>query len=116
VQELDPQNTLFSFKLYRQHCLELNSRNNHIKDLRILKNRDLSKLILVDNSPQTYLFQKSNAIPIIPFTNDPQDSEMLKLERFLESLSAVSDVRPFLRDYFKLDQYHNFKNMFRLVK
>jgi TFIIF-interacting CTD phosphatase-like protein len=57
----------------------MHSRTSHVKDLRILKNRDLSKVILVDNSPHTYLFQKNNAIPIISFFNDSEDSELLKL-------------------------------------
>jgi CTD small phosphatase-like protein 2 len=70
LQELDPDNSIFSFKLFRQHCFEMHSRTGHVKDLRILKNRDLSKVILVDNSPHTYLFQKNNAIPIISFFND----------------------------------------------
>lgn len=113
---LDPTNTIFSFRLFRQHCIEVNSHISYVKDLRILKNRDLSKVILIDNSPQSYLFQKSNAVPIIPFSSNKQDRELLRLETFLMSLSEVADVRPVLRDYFKLDRYHNSKNIFRLVK
>ena len=57
----------------------MNSRVSYVKDLRILGNRDMSKVVLIDNSPQTYLFQKRNAVPIISFLNDEKDSEMLKL-------------------------------------
>ena len=57
----------------------MHSRTNHVKDLRILKNRDLSKIILVDNCPATYLFQKNNAITIVSFFNDQTDTELLKL-------------------------------------
>lgn len=70
LDELDPDHTIFSFRLFRQHCFELHSRSGHIKDLRIIKNRDLSRVVLVDNSPHTYLFQKNNAIPIVSFFND----------------------------------------------
>jgi TFIIF-interacting CTD phosphatase-like protein len=45
-----------------------------VKDLRILKDRDPSKLILIDNSPQAYLFQKNNAVPVIPFFTDKEDT------------------------------------------
>jgi len=55
------------------------SRTNHVKDLRILKNRDLSKVVIVDNCPATYLFQKNNAIPIISFFDDKADTELIKL-------------------------------------
>jgi CTD small phosphatase-like protein 2 len=116
LKVLDPDCKFFSFRLFRQHCFEMHSRVNHVKDLRILKNRDLSKVILIDNNPQAYLFQKNNAVPIIPFFNDANDNELLKLEIFLDKISDAKDVRPILRDYFKLDQYHTYKNMFRLVK
>jgi len=71
LKEIDPNGDIFSFKLYRQHCFEMQSKTAHVKDLRILKGRDLSRVILIDNSPHTYLFQKNNAIPIISFFNDP---------------------------------------------
>lgn len=87
-----------------------------MKDLRILKNRDLSKVVLIDNSPHTYLFQKNNAVPIISFFNDTEDSEMLKLEKFLDGLQEARDVRTVLREYFRLDQYHHYSNVTKLVK
>lgn len=70
LEELDPDHSIFSFRLFRQHCFEMHSRSGHIKDLRVLKNRDLSRVVLVDNSPHTYLFQKNNAVPIVSFFND----------------------------------------------
>lgn len=91
------------------HCV-------HVKDLRVLKNRDIANILLVDNSPHTYLFQKDNGIPIIPFSDDLNDTEMLKLETFLLKLSESKDVRRTLKEYFKFDQYHRFGNMVRLVK
>jgi TFIIF-interacting CTD phosphatase-like protein len=52
-----------------------------------MKDRDLGRVILIDNSPHTYLFQKSNAIPIVSFLNDRDDKEMLKLEEFLMQMT-----------------------------
>ena len=46
-----------------------------VKDLRVL-NRELSKLILVDNAAYSYGYQLSNGIPIIPFFDDKQDIEL----------------------------------------
>ena len=92
------------------------SRTGHVKDLRILRNRDLARVVLIDNSPHTYLFQKNNAVPIISFFNDSEDGEMLKLEKFLEGLQEARDVRAVLREYFRLDQYHHYTNVTKLVK
>jgi len=50
----------------------MQSKSGHVKDLRILE-RDLSRVVLVDNSPITYLFQKHNGIPIVSFVDDPRD-------------------------------------------
>ena len=48
LNEIDPIGEYFSFRLYRQHCLR---RENYlVKDLRIISNRDLSQVVLVDNS------------------------------------------------------------------
>jgi CTD small phosphatase-like protein 2 len=38
--------------------------------LRILKNRDLETVLLVDNAAYSYYFQLENGIPIIPFYDD----------------------------------------------
>ena len=44
----------------------------HIKDLRIL-NRDLSQVILVDNSVFTYWLNIDNGVPILPFKGIQDD-------------------------------------------
>jgi TFIIF-interacting CTD phosphatase-like protein len=48
----------------------MHSRVSHVKDLRVLGNRDLSKVVLIDNSPHSYVFQKKNGIPIVSFICD----------------------------------------------
>ena len=45
-----------------------------IKDLRIFSNRDLAKMVLVDNAAHSYYFQLSNGIPIIPYYFDKKDT------------------------------------------
>ncbi len=43
-----------------------------LQDLQCL-GRDLNDVIIVDNSPHSYIFQPENALPIGTFIDDPQD-------------------------------------------
>lgn len=42
--------------------------------MRILANRDLKNIVLVDNAAYSFGFQINNGIPIIPFYDDPNDT------------------------------------------
>ncbi|KAJ1640437.1 hypothetical protein T492DRAFT_855194 [Pavlovales sp. CCMP2436] len=58
--------------------------------------RDLTKTMIIDNSPQL-----DNGIPIESWFDDPNDRELLK------SLLDTDDVRPNIRSKFKLHELIN---------
>jgi CTD small phosphatase-like protein 2 len=74
-----------------------------LKDLNVL-GRDLKKAVLVDNSPHAFGYQVDNGVPIESWFDDPNDTELLKLERFLRSLHGVDDVRSVIKKVFRTYQ------------
>jgi CTD small phosphatase-like protein 2 len=73
---------------------------NFLKDLTVL-GRDMSQMVLVDNSPHAFGYQIDNGIPIESWFDDPKDTELLKLDRFLNTLHGCKDVRKAVRNEFE---------------
>lgn len=53
----------------------------------------MEDILILDNSPISYLFQKQNALPIKTWLDDKNDIELYKYLRLLEYLATVNDVR-----------------------
>ncbi|KAF9934128.1 hypothetical protein FBU30_003409 [Linnemannia zychae] len=98
---IDPEKKFIRHRYYRDSCVPV--FGNYVKDLRIL-NRDLSKVVIVDNSPQAFGYQISNGVPIESWYDDKSDQELSKLMDFLETLHGVDDVRPMIDEHYKLHE------------
>ncbi|KAL8984884.1 MAG: hypothetical protein Q9205_001249 [Flavoplaca limonia] len=93
IDWLEQEKKYFSRRYYRQHCTFRNGA--YIKDLSSVE-PDLSKVMIIDNSPLSYVFHEDNAIPIEGWINDPTDNDLLHLIPLLEALQYVMDVRALL--------------------
>jgi RNA polymerase II subunit A small phosphatase-like protein len=80
-------------RLFREHCN--NHKGNYVKDMSRL-GRDIKDIIIVDNSPASYLWHPENAIPVLSWFDDMNDTELLDLVPFMEDLTSVDDVRAVL--------------------
>ncbi|KAG6930221.1 CTD small phosphatase 1 [Chelydra serpentina] len=86
----------FRARLFRESCVF--HRGNYVKDLSRL-GRDLSRLIIVDNSPASYIFHPDNAVPVASWFDNMADTELLDLLPFFERLSKVDDVYTVLKQH-----------------
>ncbi|OCT61025.1 carboxy-terminal domain RNA polymerase II polypeptide A small phosphatase 1 [Xenopus laevis] len=84
----------FHARLFRESCAF--HRGNYVKDLSRL-GRDLNKLIIIDNSPASYIFHPDNAVPVASWFDDMTDTELLDLLPFFERISRVDDVYSVLK-------------------
>jgi RNA polymerase II subunit A small phosphatase-like protein len=80
-------------RLFREACVQ--HKGNFVKDLSKL-GRDMKGVIIIDNSPASYMFHPGHAVPIDSWFDDLNDTELLDLISFLEDLAKVDDVRTVL--------------------
>lgn len=89
---LDAQHKSIHHRLFRDSCY--NYQGNYIKNLSQM-GRPLEDLIIIDNSPASYIFHPQHAVPISSWFSDSHDCELSDLLPFLEDLATddVDDVR-----------------------
>jgi len=76
-------------RLFREACIHY--KGNYVKDLSQL-GRNLKHVIILDNSPASYIFHPTNAIPVTSWFNDLEDNELFELIPFLIDLKKVDNV------------------------
>ena len=94
VNFLDPVGQVINGVLSRNNCL-ITKNGMFIKDLRIIKNRELKNLLLIDNLAHSFGLQIENGIPILEFQNDRKDRELKYLFDYLLQALYVDDLRVF---------------------
>lgn len=97
---LDPSNQLIHHRLYRDSCLP--HQGLYIKDLRILANRRLQDIVIVDNAAYSFAYQLDNGVPILPWFDDRSDRELQHLMQYMRVWGSVEDVRAVNRKLFRL--------------
>jgi len=108
VRELDPEKKFISYILDRNFCLE--TKNGFfIKDLRILKNRELKNLIIVDNLVHSFGFQIENGVPILEWTGDKNDQELQHVADYLIEAKNHDDMRDYNRAKLRLVEFSEVK-------
>ena len=61
--------------LHRKNCMETHN-GFYIKDLRIIKNRELKDIVIIDNLVHSFGLQLDNGIPILEYLKGSEDREL----------------------------------------
>ena len=81
INQIDPGNKYFRLVLTREHCVKAKN-GSLVKDLRIVEGVRLEDVLIVDNCCPNFINQWKNGIPIIPFYDNYDDDELVKLGRY----------------------------------
>lgn len=82
----------------------------YVKDLRVLGNRNMHEMVLVDNAAYSFGYQIDNGIPVIPFYDNKTDQELKHLIPYLKFLSNAKDVREINKITFKMGMYATYNS------
>eukprot|EP00388_Colpodella_angusta_P026138 GDKK01004585.1.p1 GENE.GDKK01004585.1~~GDKK01004585.1.p1 ORF type:complete len:425 (+),score=94.21 GDKK01004585.1:41-1315(+) len=106
LAKLDPQRKYIRHRLYRPHCSEVGG--GYTKDLRLL-GRDLSKTMLVDNSPISLALQLDNGLLCESyFGNNPNDVELVDTLHLLQQwMDSKQPIYKFLAERYGLRSWIN---------
>ena len=105
---IDPNKEIFDGFLSQSNCLK--TKNGFfIKDLRIIKNRNIESMILIDHSVHSFGSLISNCIPLLSWTDNSEDKELYYLTKYLKKMSEISDVRPLNLKELKLKELLDYK-------
>ncbi|KAA3674956.1 carboxy-terminal domain RNA polymerase II polypeptide A small phosphatase [Paragonimus westermani] len=85
----------FRYRLFRESCVY--HRGNYVKDLSHL-GRPINQIVILDNSPASYMFHTHHAVQISSWFDDANDRVLLDLIPYFERLASHPNVVDFLRN------------------
>ena len=92
---LDKENKYFQYRLYRNHCVQCDVEGIkfYVKDLDTLNEKyNLKDVVLIDNSVLSFAYHLNNGIPIVPYIEQKEDSQLLMLAYYLVSIANFDDL------------------------
>lgn len=103
IKHFDPDEKYIKHILSREHCVHVD--NYYVKDLRIIGDRKLEDMVIVDNSIVAFAFNLDNGVPINDFRGDePMDEELIYMTSYLEDIYHYDDIREANINNFKLSE------------
>ena len=92
---LDPEREFFKYRLYRNHCIltKIDDKQFYVKDLDLFMNYNLKNVVIIDNSVLSFAYHFDNGIPIVPYYDSEEDSELIMLSYYLLSIYESDDLR-----------------------
>jgi CTD small phosphatase-like protein 2 len=115
LDHLDPGNEFIHHRLFREHCV-ITEESVYIKDLRVLGNRELKDIVIIDNATYSFGYQIENGIPIVPFYDNKADVELKRLVKYLKSLDQATDVRYINSKTFKFHVFNETENCDKILE
>ncbi len=105
---MDPQLKYTKYRLYRNNCVQVNvnGKKFYIKDLDIFdKYYNLKDIIIIDNSVLSFAYHLNNGIPIVPYYDSDEDTELSILGYYLLSIYDYDDLREANKIHIRIDYY-----------
>ena len=103
---MDKENKYFKYRLYRSHCIQcdVDGFKFYVKDLDTLnKYYNLKDIVIIDNSILSFAYHLYNGIPIVPFINQPNDTELMFTAHYLISIANYDDLSLENKKHLNLD-------------
>ena len=108
LNKIDAKSEYIQNVLARENCTKF--QNNCIKDFRIVANKSVAKedILLLDNKVISFSYNLYQGIPILPYTNDPEDTELRDIVPFLVGLADKKvAIKELLRERYNYNRYAN---------
>ena len=103
---MDKENKYFKYRLYRSHCIQcdVDGFKFYVKDLDTLdKYYNLKDIVIIDNSILSFAYHLYNGIHIVPFINQPNDTELMFTAHYLISIANYDDLSLENKKHLNLD-------------